>query len=106
MKIRLVGVKLFRADGCTTYGQKDMRKLTVTFHSFAYMPKNCMYFHTFKIQYFAESCNVCITFINHQVELALSFVNFSLFPLLCVLHLSLFMKFPLFALLTVIPVLG
>jgi len=106
MKILPVGVKLFHADSWMTYGQTGMRKLMVTFHSFVYMPKNCMYFHTFKIQYFAESCNVCITFINHQVELALSFVTFSLFPFLCVLHLSSYMKFPLFTLLTVIPVLG
>ena len=27
-----------------------------------------MFFSTFKIQYFAQSYNVCITFINHYVE--------------------------------------
>ena len=100
MKIHPVGVKLFHVDSWT-YGQTDMRKLTVTFHNFAYMPKNCMFFHTFKIQYFSESCNVYITFINHQVELALSLVNFSLFPLHCVLiH-----EVPLFTFPTVIPAL-
>jgi len=92
--------------GRQTDRQTDMKKLIVTFHNFAYMPKNCMFFHTLKIQYFAKSCNVCVTFINHQVELALSFVNFSLFPLLCILHLFSFIKFPLFTFLTVIPVLG
>jgi len=40
MKIRPMGVKLFHVDGWTTYGQTDMRKLIVTFHNFAYMPKN------------------------------------------------------------------
>jgi len=102
MKIHPVGVKLFHVDGWMTYGKTDTRKLIVTFHYFAYMPKNCMFFHTFKIQYFSESCNVCITFINHQVELASSFVNFSLFPPLCVLiH-----EVPLFTFHTIVPVLG
>ena len=65
-----------------------------------------MFFSTFKIQYFAESYNVCITLLITMWNQALSFVNVSLFLLLCVLHLSSFMKFPLFTLLTVMSVLG
>jgi len=40
MKIHPVGAELFHAEGQMD-GRTDMMKLTVAFHNFANMPKNC-----------------------------------------------------------------